>query len=549
MVAKKARKMASSLEEKKAVKSEVKVKAEPQESKKLGKVKAKKELGTWTERTHYVHQVASIKLATGLDNFDVWFGALGQGIVGVKRSGKGPRAGKPHTTPVKRELEPEAPAAASAAAGGGTGATVGGASSSAGDPHTTPVKRELEDEDDFAAGTEKRGGSTGAAAAAAPAAGSSESAPLAPAAAKEEDDAEQGKDSIPIDLPEEGKFMILFVNLEVRQQRNENMMGGYGASFDRERKELRWQSQWSDVRSAKAKRIVNFVARGGRLEVLVRRTTLRSFTKLGEVSSMSLASEAKMLIRDGAEVVEEAGGLVHRAIGPNCLNGPLKSGVGLRCVTFRAAERKRSGLCKTCCFAPAEAIIRFSSLTEDGTKVAGPPGPRLGRRGRGVKRKLEMKEESAVKTEDSAKTPGRRFSFKQPPVKLEPPVKRELPDPDSSRSGASPGKASSSLAAAAFARLFANGKLEPAGDGGSSGLPSRAPAPDAATANEALAPAPMFEPPPPSPPRGPALLPFVKLELQDEEMATTTPAALPLSPVKPAGRIEVDAAEWIEAAG
>ena len=83
---------------------------------------------------------------------------------------------------------------------------------------------------------------------------------------------------------------------------------------------------------------------------------------------MSLTKTAKMLVRDGVDVIEEAGGLIHTAILTNCLNGALKSGVGLKCVCYNAEHYKRRDLCKTCCFTPAEAVIRFNRLAVDATE-------------------------------------------------------------------------------------------------------------------------------------------------------------------------------------
>lgn len=170
---------------------------------------------------------------------------------------------------------------------------------------------------------------------------------------------------MPVDMPSEGMTLILFVNYgAVVQTRSTHSMGGYSCSMKRDSMELKWQSQYSDKRSIRAKRIVNFVSRGGHIEVLTRRQVVDPFVRVGDVSGMELLSEAAPLVAEGMEVVEECGGMIHKAIGPSCLHAALKSGIGLRGVKYNG-EKMAGNLCRTCCFKPAEAVIRFSSFTEE----------------------------------------------------------------------------------------------------------------------------------------------------------------------------------------
>ena len=312
--------------------------------------KLKSEGAGLTVRQHHKHQVAAIKLATGLDEFDIWFGALGQGFVGVRRRGP---------VPPKKELTPEALS-------------------------IPVVKRGLLD-------------SEAGAAAGCGGAPSSEELPVPAPATK--DHVDNGEDaSVRVDLPEEGKYMIIFCTLNGRQQRNHNSVGGNGVTFDMATRELRWKSQWRDIHSIKVKRIVNFVGRGGRIEILIRKTQTSSFMRMGEVGSMNLTKTAKMLVRDGVDVIEEAGGLIHTAILTNCLNGALKSGVGLKCVCYNAEHYKRRDLCKTCCFTPAEAVIRFNTLAVDAAEFCGPKDLETKRR-----KKVSTQKEETVKVEPGVK--------------------------------------------------------------------------------------------------------------------------------------------------
>merc|ERR1719375_2911849 len=98
-----------------------------------------------------------------------------------------------------------------------------------------------------------------------------------------------------------------------RKTRGENNVGGYEVGIDEQRREVRWQSQWSDKTSRKAKAIVKWVQSGGRLEVFVRKVPLQNFVRLGDVASMRLEREAQCLLQPGDEVIREAGGRkVHR---------------------------------------------------------------------------------------------------------------------------------------------------------------------------------------------------------------------------------------------
>ena len=67
---------------------------------------------------------------------------------------------------------------------------------------------------------------------------------------------------------------------------------------------------------------------------------------------------AKMLLRDGVDVIEG-----------NCLNAAMKPRVGLKCICYNAEHYKMRDLCKTYCFVPSVAVMRFNTLAADAAKV------------------------------------------------------------------------------------------------------------------------------------------------------------------------------------
>lgn len=265
-----------------------------------------------------MHQVQAIRSVIGRD-FRIFYGCLGQGIVGVCQGFHGVMSQAVVEAPsfIKNQWDAE--------------------------EHTSSDKLETQSEHSDAC------------------------ASTAPVPSDLKCGPEQSCRAIGIDgTPEEGAAVFLFVNLSdyIKHCRNGTAVGGYTCCLDMPTRVLRWQSQRRDKRSVTARRVVQWVEKGGRLEVFAR-SSLAPFIRLGDVGSMQLEIEAHCLLRPGMSAIQEQGGtIVHKAINPNCLNAALRSGVGLCSVIFKDGAGQT--LCKSCCFSPAVAVITFSAFTEEG---------------------------------------------------------------------------------------------------------------------------------------------------------------------------------------
>lgn len=258
---------------------------------------------------HYIHQVQGVLEATGLgpDDYYVFLGRLGTGIIGVR-----PRSSVPSTPPARSQVCPSPVSA---------------------------VKQEASD-------------------------GACPSAAVSPSLSPTATTSAGLPGS---QQPEDRAAIVLFVNLSAAalQWRDTHAIGGYSAMLDVETRMLTWQSQWIDKKSNTARQIVDWAARGGRVEIFVRTKGCSPFVRLGDVASVRLSREAGCLAQVGADGLQESGGgMIHRAITPKCLNPALMAGVGLSKVKINRSSSK--SLCASCCFTPAEVAIKFRKLSGAG---------------------------------------------------------------------------------------------------------------------------------------------------------------------------------------
>jgi len=168
-------------------------------------------------------------------------------------------------------------------------------------------------------------------------------------------------------------FLFLNAGAARLQEWGGRMLAGFTPSLDRQKQELRWESQRSDKTGRVIQEICKHVAEGVEVVVAVRSGPGHAFTILGRTKEFSLDSAASFLPKAGDDLICEQGSArVHRVITAQCLDAALRTGIGLFPQRYPFTGKTGTVFCAGCCWKPATALLRFEHLGEQAAEILDP---------------------------------------------------------------------------------------------------------------------------------------------------------------------------------
>jgi hypothetical protein len=178
-------------------------------------------------------------------------------------------------------------------------------------------------------------------------------------------------------------FVILFLNASDchLQDWGGKTLNGYTSCMNMQNGTLRWESQRSDVHGKLIDQINQHVVAGAQVVVAVRSRLLQAYGILGYARNFKLEAKAQSLLQPGDSVVAERGSYrIHRQISAQCLDGGLKSGIGLIPYKYPLPKTfRRPNYCSICCMKRATALVKFDDFDRELAGLLQPPsstGPR-----------------------------------------------------------------------------------------------------------------------------------------------------------------------------
>jgi len=219
-------------------------------------------------------------------------------------------------------------------------------------------------------------------------------------------------------------YVILFINASTARLQNWNgrTLAGYTPMFDLERRKLRWESQRNDHHGRVIARITEYVQQGSQVVVAVRGGPGEDFRILGRTQQFSLEAPSRFLLQEGDHILAERGSRrIHRHVLAQCLDGGLKSGVGLVPHIYPLPRTFANPLfCSACCRTRATASVLFDEVDEVAASLLAAPQPARRLRGKqtpgqaGVKR--ERAEEPRIRAAAIRRRWRRSLFARRPPA-------------------------------------------------------------------------------------------------------------------------------------
>jgi len=185
-------------------------------------------------------------------------------------------------------------------------------------------------------------------------------------------------------------FVILFLNASDchLQDWGGKTLNGYTSCMNLQNGTLRWESQRSDVHGRVIDQINQHVMAGTQIVVAVRSKLCQEYGILGYARNFQLEAKAQFMLQPGDSVVAERGSYrVHRQISAQCLDGGLKSGIGLIPYKYPLPKSfRRPNYCPICCFKRSTALMTFDDFDRELAGLLQPQscskGPRKRLRGK-----------------------------------------------------------------------------------------------------------------------------------------------------------------------
>jgi len=161
-------------------------------------------------------------------------------------------------------------------------------------------------------------------------------------------------------------FVILFLNASDchLQAWGGKTLNGYTSCMNMQNGTLRWESQRSDVHGKLIDQINQHVMAGTQVVVAVRNKLQQEYGILGHAHNFQLEAKPQFLLQPGDSVVAERGSYrIHRQISAQCLDGGLKSGIGLIPYKYPLPKSfRRPNYCSICCMKRATALMTFDDF-------------------------------------------------------------------------------------------------------------------------------------------------------------------------------------------
>lgn len=173
--------------------------------------------------------------------------------------------------------------------------------------------------------------------------------------------------------------MILFLNASDchLQHWGGKTLNGYTSCMNMQNGTLRWESQRQDVHGKLIEQISQHVMTGTQIVVAVRSGLHQPYGILGYTQNFKLEATSQFLLKPGDHVVAERGSYpirIHRQVSAQCLDGGLKSGIGLVAYKYPLPRSvRRPSYCSMCCMKRATAVMTFDDFDKELAALLQPP--------------------------------------------------------------------------------------------------------------------------------------------------------------------------------